>query len=895
MNKYSKEIGPEEIQNFVKVSKSCKIDATDCKLESKFGKVSFDFSNFELIQGCDLHFRRLSGNGKICIKTGEEVKEYTVLSKISQNFYIPLNNTLEIEVFRPDDSIGEVSIIGLTLSYNYQEKENALSYNWKLLIAKCGKYNCLRMIDNRLFASEGAYIEDASIVKSIKTSPEGMTSIEDNKLKFNGSCEIIELEVSNDATYDKLSAPYVHREGASPVIAVPTVIEKSQINPAQVSYLLSDGQHIDNGSPFASNILYDSNTSNGLERSKFGTLDKRVIRCLNSNGKNYISLKKGGMLTIPISALQERREYIIAVNFKTISGNGKVSVGFSSGNEYPKFSTVISDNNFVDKYVNIETDTQKFPGSSFKLNVSMLDNSFGEVLISRVRVIDSLNNKQTISYSSPKISFNHNKKFVIVIPSYNNSKWCDKNIASAINQNYKDYRVIFMDDCSSDNTFEIVEKQVAASTVKDKFTLIKNASRVGALENLYTAIHSCDDDEIILTLDGDDWLANENVLNKLNEAYSSDDVWMTYGQYQNYPDGGTGVAQQIPVNIAAAGSFRQFTWCSTHLRTFYAWLFKNIKKEDLCYEGKFMAMTWDMAMMFPMLEMSGHRSKFISDFLYTYNLENPINDHKVNVKLQQDLDRYVRRLPRYQKLNAPIMKDIKQTNIGLLIIATNQYDRFIQGLISSADNYFINDPNVKVTYYVFSDKINNIVSKREVVQLHIDHRPFPYASMDRFRHFTNHYNTLSKENYLYYVDVDSLFVDYVSKDILGDLVGVRHCGYVNATGPFENNKQSVFYENPNKYNYYFGGGFSGGKSSEYLKLSSWCADMIDKDLANNIIPFWHDETALNRYFLDHPPNIVLSPSYHHPQSQIDRYKRLWHPESFPPKIMLLDKKHNQIR
>ena len=42
------------------------------------------------------------------------------------------------------------------------------------------------------------------------------------------------------------------------------------------------------------------------------------------------------------------------------------------------------------------------------------------------------------------------KKFVIVIPSYKNEKWCIKNIESTIYQSYDNYRVIFTDDCSPD-------------------------------------------------------------------------------------------------------------------------------------------------------------------------------------------------------------------------------------------------------------------------------------------------------------------------------------------------------------------------------------------------------------------------------------------------------------
>lgn len=505
------------------------------------------------------------------------------------------------------------------------------------------------------------------------------------------------------------------------------------------------------------------------------------------------------------------------------------------------------------------------------------------------------------------------KRFVIVIPSYNNERWCERNIQSALEQHYDRYRVIFTDDCSSDDTFNRVSAIVNASPQKNKCTLIKNTERLGALANLYNMIHSCSDDEIILTLDGDDWLGGPAVLNILRNHYVNEDIWMTYGQYKNSTDGGIGVAKAYPPNIINENGFRHHAWGASHLRTFYTWLFKKIKKEDLYYEGKFMPMTWDLGIMYPMMEMSGPHQKYVSDILYIYNLENPINDHKVNVSLQQAIDHYMRIGPKYSRCEKPIIAPFLESkveiilpeikvpetkSVGLMLIATGKYYTFLQGIIASADKYFLNE-NCDVTYYVFSDNQNMIHSSRNVVFLPIEHKPFPYASMDRFKHFTRYADKLGKEDYLYYVDVDCLFVDNISSnEIFGNLVGVRHCGFINSIGTFETNQQSVLYvgdDYPKKYKYYFGGGFSGGKSENYLQLAQWCNEMIARDLSHDIMPLWHDETALNRYFLDNEPDVILTPSFHYPQGDIERYKREWLPQTFDPKILLLDKNHMEIR
>ncbi len=478
------------------------------------------------------------------------------------------------------------------------------------------------------------------------------------------------------------------------------------------------------------------------------------------------------------------------------------------------------------------------------------------------------------------------KKFVIVIPSYNNEKWCEQNINSVINQNYTNYRIIYTDDCSPDSTFEKAS-QLSASC--NKITLIKNKIRLGAMENLYNMIHSCEDDEIIITVDGDDWLADNDVLSKLNQFYCNEDIWMTYGQYKNSTDGNTGCSNQYPINIINANSFRQHTWGASHLRTFYTWLFKKIKKEDFLKDNKFFAMTYDMAIMFPMLEISGTRSKFISDILYVYNLNNQINDHKVNAQLQRDLDVFIRAKQKYSKLENYTPKN----KVGLLLIATGKYDIFLQDVITSADKNFLT--NDSVTYYVLSDKNTEIKSNRKIVNINIEHKPFPFATADRFKHFTNNADTFVNEDYLYYSDVDVLFVDKIDKEILGDLVGVRHCGFINSIGTYETNPLSTAYIDPSKYKHYYGGGFNGGKRENYLEMAKWCYEAFEKDLANGIMPVWQDESLLNKYFSDHEPTVILSPAYHYPQGDISRFKKMWLPYDWEPKILLLDKDHAKLR
>lgn len=233
--------------------------------------------------------------------------------------------------------------------------------------------------------------------------------------------------------------------------------------------------------------------------------------------------------------------------------------------------------------------------------------------------------------------------FVIIIPSYNNEQWCQKNLLSALEQDYDNFYIIYINDCSTDQTGILVADIAHNHVRKEKLTVYNNTTRHGALTNLYDEIHSCPDGVIIATLDGDDWFANNQVLNRLNQEYINHDVWMTYGSYVSWPQNTRDSwIHPLPASVIANHSYRSYQWVTTHLRTFYARLFKLVKKEDLLYQGEFFQMTWDMAFMFPMLEMAKDHAHYIDDMLYVYNRSNPIGDRTSNRALQEMLEQIIR-------------------------------------------------------------------------------------------------------------------------------------------------------------------------------------------------------------------------------------------------------------
>lgn len=256
---------------------------------------------------------------------------------------------------------------------------------------------------------------------------------------------------------------------------------------------------------------------------------------------------------------------------------------------------------------------------------------------------------QTMRYFEP----NEEKHFVVIVPTYNNKRWYKGNLESILNQNYSNFNVIIVDDASPDGTGNLLKSELNNHPQKNKVLLIQNAKRCGALANWYNTIHTyCANKDVVVQVDGDDQLADPEVLALLNKVYQDKNIWLTYGQFRFYPSSKIGWCREAPAYMITRNAFRHSRplFLFSHLRTFYAGLFKKIKQESFMYQGEYFPTTCDLAMMFPMLEMAGRHHKFIPDVLYLYNTANPINDHKIAQQKQIFFATIIRAMSKYSPL-----------------------------------------------------------------------------------------------------------------------------------------------------------------------------------------------------------------------------------------------------
>lgn len=254
-----------------------------------------------------------------------------------------------------------------------------------------------------------------------------------------------------------------------------------------------------------------------------------------------------------------------------------------------------------------------------------------------------------------------NNKLVIITPFYNPGEFLEKCVATVMSQRYDNFKAIFIDDCSTDGSFDRLPKD------NPKAVVIKNTIRKTALENLHDAImNHCDADDIVVLVDGDDWLPNKNVLSFINDFYNQNDCWIMYGQ-ASWTDGNKGCAIAYPNkdyfdNIRNAPMFSNGQpggYFVSHIRTFKAGVYQKIKEQDENFsclkdkKGEFYKMTYDVAMMLPIMEMAGFdKVKFNDKVLYTYNRGNPISDDRVNQQLQWDIHLEIYKKPNFKQIES---------------------------------------------------------------------------------------------------------------------------------------------------------------------------------------------------------------------------------------------------
>ena len=121
-------------------------------------------------------------------------------------------------------------------------------------------------------------------------------------------------------------------------------------------------------------------------------------------------------------------------------------------------------------------------------------------------------------------------KFSIIVPNYNNAEWINKTIESVLIQTYQNWEMYIIDDLSTDNSIEVIKKyqDKRITLIQSDIKLYNGGSRnVGILK-----AKKSNPNGYLLFIDSDDWLANNHVLEGLNDFIDGEDlITLDYSHY----------------------------------------------------------------------------------------------------------------------------------------------------------------------------------------------------------------------------------------------------------------------------------------------------------------------------------------------------------------------------
>jgi Glycosyltransferases involved in cell wall biogenesis len=238
-------------------------------------------------------------------------------------------------------------------------------------------------------------------------------------------------------------------------------------------------------------------------------------------------------------------------------------------------------------------------------------------------------------------------KIVVLVPFYNVASYIVECFDSLISQEYPNFEIHFIDDCSEDGTLDLIPDNLS-NVIKRK-----NPSRLLALESIYRTLTNIqfDDEDIIVFVDGDDYLIDKQVFNKLSEIYEQKGCLLTYGQYKtinSYEGHCYAYSKEEFENL------RTLDWRASHLKSFKYKLFKEFLNQDplvFAYkdaQGGFFPMTYDIAIMNPLMEIAGYDKVYFNpEIFYVYRIHE-FNDDKVDGNKQRSIEDEIKGMEKFK-------------------------------------------------------------------------------------------------------------------------------------------------------------------------------------------------------------------------------------------------------
>jgi glycosyltransferase involved in cell wall biosynthesis len=224
----------------------------------------------------------------------------------------------------------------------------------------------------------------------------------------------------------------------------------------------------------------------------------------------------------------------------------------------------------------------------------------------------------------------------------------------------------------------------------------------------------------------------------------------------------------------------------------------------------------------------------------------------------------------------------QQLRIGFVTYATGPYNSFAEDLWESIQHHAF--PGHEVHLFLFTDRAgdNNFLPHSRVHKRQQSRLGWPFDSLGRHFLYLNESEWFAGMDYLLAIDSDAIVVGPLDELMLGDRIATLQAwSFGHARVDFAYDKRVTPADAPYTAGFigadeglcYFCGGLFGGTLEGFLDILESTVSLARRDLQGSParVALWHDESYLNRVFIDKPPSVVLAPNFMYPEPPVDEW------------------------
>ena len=175
------------------------------------------------------------------------------------------------------------------------------------------------------------------------------------------------------------------------------------------------------------------------------------------------------------------------------------------------------------------------------------------------RIIDARFQFRDYVYDLLRLAGIFRPKVSVVIPNYNYARYLPARIASVLQQTYRPYEIIFLDDRSTDDSVKVARELLAKSGIP--YRIVENEVNRGCYAQWLAGIGLCKGD-LVWIAEADDE-CEPRLLEKLVPSFRADDVVLAYSQSRRIDGNGNVVTPDYLDHTDAISSTK---WRSSYVR-----------------------------------------------------------------------------------------------------------------------------------------------------------------------------------------------------------------------------------------------------------------------------------------------------------------------------------------